>query len=277
MPVPQLLAAPQALTILSGLQALGGGSRGVRPDGTREWLMVATLGGLGTVQAGDAWHELRRGDVFLIAPGTRQAYGHAEDRGQWLNIWVHFRPRSHWLPWLKWPELGKGVMRLRCEPAFSALEADLRQMVEVASRPQRLSLDASMNCLERFLIAADECNPEQRSAIRDARIHKALELIGERLAEPLNSAALGLAIGLSRARFTTLFTQQVGLSPQVYIETLRLTRAAHLLQTSSWQIAQIGESVGFQNAFYFSARFRRHFGVPPATYRSILSTARAST
>jgi transcriptional regulator GlxA family with amidase domain len=101
-----------------------------------------------------------------------------------------------------------------------------------------------------------------------------LEIVGERLSEPLSIESLGREVGLSRSRFSVLFTAQVNLSPQTYIELARLGRAAQMLHSSSWSVSQIAEEVGFPDAFYFSTRFRRHFGVPPSIYRSRFEAAK---
>ena len=87
-----------------------------------------------------------------------------------------------------------------------------------------------------------------------------MEIVGARLAEPMDIAGFGEAIGLSRSRFTLLFTEQTGLSPQAYIEFTRLARAAQMLQSSSWSVAQVAEDVGFANAYSLSTRFRRRYG-----------------
>jgi len=261
-------AAPASTPIISGLQVQGtDASRGFRPQGTKDWLLVTTLGGTGYVRTSKGQRQLTRGQLLLIAPDTPQEYGHYDDSSRWVNIWVHFRPRLHWMPWLSWPAFARGVMVLDAGSDFAAIEAELRRMVELANGPSRLRLDASMNALERVLIAADDLNPLQAVSGIDARIRKALEQIGERLREPLRIEDLSRAVGLSRSRFSMLFAREVKLSPQAYIELARLGRAAQLLETSSWPIARIADEAGFSNAFYLSTRFRRHYGMSPSIYR----------
>lgn len=266
---PLVLDAPQSLTLIADVQHLDAGTHAWRPEGTQDWLLEATLGGAGTVHAGGQWHALRRGQLLLIAPGTPQAYGHDDGAAdEWHNIWVHFRPRSSWLAWMRWPALDKGVMRLDCdEDSFEAIEAEMRRMVDVARRPARLSAELAMNGLERVLLMADSLRPDASDRVPDPRIARALDFIADHLAEPLSGEALGRQVGLSRARFSTLFARHVGHPPQVYIESLRLTRAAQLLRSSPWQVGRIAQAVGFDDALYFSNRFRRRYGMPPTTFR----------
>lgn len=265
---PEVTPAPQSSPIICGLQKQGEGtSRGFRPTGTKDWLMITTLAGTGYVRVGATEALLRAGDVLLIAPDTSQEYGHLDDDSGWVNIWVHFRPRAHWLTWLGWPQLARGIMLLPTGERLAEIEPELRRMVDIAGGPLRLRLEASMNSLERVLIGCDDINPAHGTSLLDGRIKKAMEIVGERLAEPLSVGALGKAVGLSRSRFSILFAEQVNLSPQSYIEAARLARAAQMLQSSSWSVSQIADEVGFPNAYYFSTRFRRHFGMPPSAYR----------
>ncbi len=264
--------APEPFPILAGIQHQAREySRGYRPEGTRDWLMVTTLSGTGYVKAGAEIHRLGRGDIVLIAPDTAQEYGYLDEDSGWANVWVHFRPRPHWLDWLAWPQLSRGVMLARTGESFAPIEAELMRMVEVSRSPLRLRFDAAFNSLERVLIAVDDLNPMQGERQIDRRIRAAMEIVGARLAEPMDIAGLGQAVGLSRSRFTLLFTEQTGLSPQAYIEFTRLARAAQMLQSSSWSVAQVAEDVGFANAYYFSTRFRRRYGMPPSAYREAFS------
>ncbi|MEO7221488.1 MAG: helix-turn-helix domain-containing protein [Devosia sp.] len=258
--------APYA-SIVSGINQEVDPSYGWRPRGTRDWLLVVTVQGRGYVTTPIGRRMLTRGDALLIAPNTPQQYGHPDDNNVWINFWVHFQPRDHWLPWLAWPKLSKNVMLHSTGDRIREVEGELRRMVEIAHGPSQLSRDASMNSLERVLIWAYDFNPASAFSKLDDRIRRSLEIIGERLKDRLTVESLSREVGLSRSRFTLLFNAQVNLSPQAYVEATRMARAAHLLHSSTLTVSMIAEAVGFPNAYYFSTRFRRRFGVPPSVYR----------
>ena len=123
-----------------------------------------------------------------------------------------------------------------------------------------------MNAFERVLIRCDAINPMQTLPRFDPRIAKAMGIIAENLAGPQNADGLSRAVGLSRSRFSALFGARTALSLQTYIEGQRLARAAQMLALTNWTVAQIARDVGFADAYYFSTRFRRHFGKPPTMY-----------
>ncbi len=141
-------------------------------------------------------------------------------------------------------------------------------MVEVASQPIRLHPNRALHSLEHVLLLCDEINPLHRDATLDPRVRRALEIIGADLASLLDVESLSRAACLSRSRFSVLFAAQTGLSPQAYVEYARLARAAQMLAESSWPIGRIAEQVGIPNAYYFSTRFRKRYGLPPSAYRA---------
>lgn len=267
----EISPSPSTLMIVAGIQHQSREySRGLRPAGTNDWLMITTLAGEGYVKASDSTWTLGRGDLLLVAPDTPQEYGFKAENGHWSNVWVHFRPRLHWLSWLAWPQLAPGVMLLPGLARMGDIEPELRRMADISQGPLRLRQEAAMNSLERVLLWADDLNPSHANAVLDKRVKKALEIVGERLREPISIARLGRSVGLSRSRFSVLFTEHLNLSPQAYIELARLARAAQLLHSSSWTVSQIAGEVGFPNPFYFSTRFRLRYGVPPTAYRAFL-------
>jgi AraC family transcriptional regulator of arabinose operon len=73
--------------------------------------------------------------------------------------------------------------------------------------------------------------------------------------------------GLSRSRFAELFREQMGVSPLAFLENQRLRRARELLEHTSLNLAEISVQAGFASPFYFSLRFKKHFGASPRNYR----------
>ena len=66
---------------------------------------------------------------------------------------------------------------------------------------------------------------------------------------------------------STLFKKQMKVSVSEYIRTLRLNRAAELLEKGALSITEIAHAVGFGDALYFSKLFKQHTGCSPKQYR----------
>ncbi|MFW6060386.1 MAG: helix-turn-helix domain-containing protein [Phycisphaeraceae bacterium] len=244
-----------------------------RPRGVEgAWLILMTTGGRGRVgtRAGD--FALQRGDVLLFRPGAPLAYGSAPGC-TWLRAWALFVARDRWLDWLDWPAIDEAapeVMRLgplsreAASPVRVAL-VDAHQYYQGA-QPRRDEL--AMNRLEAALLACDAVNPRAAVQRLDGRLRRAMEMLAQRMDEPWTLEDVAEAADMSAAQLNRLFRAQVGLTPMRFLEQRRLDRAAALLQMTAEPIAAVAERVGYVDAFYFSTRFRRCFGVSPRAFRA---------
>jgi AraC-like DNA-binding protein len=79
---------------------------------------------------------------------------------------------------------------------------------------------------------------------------------------------LATEAGVSRALFAKRFTKVMGRPPLAYLTECRMDEAEALLSDTDSSIAQIAKSVGYADAFGFSAAFKRHRGVSPSVFRA---------
>jgi AraC-like DNA-binding protein len=97
---------------------------------------------------------------------------------------------------------------------------------------------------------------------------RAKDLADARYFEPLAVADLARAARLSTAHFSREFRREFGESPHQYLLTRRLERAAALLRTTDWSVADICFAVGLNSVGSFTTSFRRMFGLAPTAYRA---------
>jgi transcriptional regulator GlxA family with amidase domain len=57
------------------------------------------------------------------------------------------------------------------------------------------------------------------------------------------------------------------MSPQAYLQSLRIAAAKDLLRHSNLSIGDIAWQLGLHDVSYFSQLFRRHSGISPLHYR----------
>jgi transcriptional regulator GlxA family with amidase domain len=55
-------------------------------------------------------------------------------------------------------------------------------------------------------------------------------------------------------------------SPNEFVNSLRLKKAAQLLKQNKFKIADVAYEVGFKDPLYFSKCFKRQFGISPTDY-----------
>ncbi len=75
-------------------------------------------------------------------------------------------------------------------------------------------------------------------------------------------------LGMSRSQLYRKFESITGLTPNDFIRSVRLKRAAQLLRGSSYNISEISDRVGFNSIKYFNKYFKEEFGFTPTQYRS---------
>jgi AraC-like DNA-binding protein len=102
---------------------------------------------------------------------------------------------------------------------------------------------------------------------RDWRIRKALRVLQERIGEPCELDAVAREVGLSRPHFYKLFRAQMGVTPNIYLNTLRMERAILRLAESEAAVSEIGLDLGFSSQASFSRFFIANGVVPPSAYR----------
>lgn len=115
----------------------------------------------------------------------------------------------------------------------------------------------------------------QALPFRDYRVRNALRLLIERLCEPHDIDDVAREVGLSRPHFYKLFRQQVGVTPNIYLNSLRMERAIDRLTASQDAVADIGLDLGFSSQASFSRFFIANGVVPPSSYRRSVNIASA--
>jgi transcriptional regulator GlxA family with amidase domain len=91
--------------------------------------------------------------------------------------------------------------------------------------------------------------------------------IAGHLDEDLSVAALADRAGLSERSFARAFRAEVGQTPAVYVETLRVERARALLEDGAEALDAVARAAGFSSAEVLRRAFHRRVGVSPAAYR----------
>ncbi|MES2163892.1 MAG: helix-turn-helix domain-containing protein [Pseudomonadota bacterium] len=124
----------------------------------------------------------------------------------------------------------------------------------------------------RYLLI-DQRASQARYMMRDHLEHEdpaviaAERWIDARLAQPMTVTALSSALALSPKTLARRIEAATGVSPIKFIQRRRLSRAAHLLETTSLSIEAVAAQVGYQDSTALRKLIKREFGVTPSTLR----------
>lgn len=116
----------------------------------------------------------------------------------------------------------------------------------------------------------------QFSKVDEEFMAKTIAEIERRISDPdFKVEDLSKAVGFSKSQFYRKLKGLVGKSSNEFIRMIRLKRAAELLKTTDFRIAEITYSVGFNDLEYFRTCFKKEYGMSPTKYRKAILEKRA--
>ncbi|MEM1200939.1 MAG: AraC family transcriptional regulator [Pseudomonadota bacterium] len=107
------------------------------------------------------------------------------------------------------------------------------------------------------------------SKFSDFRVRRSLRLMQECYSHEVSIDTLAKEVGLSRPHFFKLFKMQMGVTPNLYLNTLRAEHAIDDLMSTSKTITEIGFDLGFASQAGFTRFFTSNVGIPPTDYRRV--------
>ena len=109
--------------------------------------------------------------------------------------------------------------------------------------------------------------PSEETSLDEKFVHRAKAIVEANLSDYTFSVEkMAEEIHLSRTQLFRKLKGVTGLSPNEFINNIRLQKAAKLILAKADTLSQIGYSVGFNDQSYFAKRFRKKFGKSPSEY-----------
>ena len=110
----------------------------------------------------------------------------------------------------------------------------------------------------------------------DYRVRRSLRVLQDIVGESIEMEDLARQVGLSRPHFFKLFKQHMGVTPNVYMNTLRSERAIDSLLGSEKSITDIAFDLGYSSQASFTRFFSSNVGIAPSEYRRVAHVSRPS-
>ncbi len=110
--------------------------------------------------------------------------------------------------------------------------------------------------------------PPRKKALRDeARIKLMLQYIHSDYDTDITAKKIAEHASISESECLRCFRCTIGMPPVQYVKWYRIQKAAQLLLSTDWKIAEISACCGFQDTSYFVKTFRELKGKTPGKYR----------
>ena len=161
----------------------------------------------------------------------------------------------------------------------------LRSTYDILEIADTFDVDVQQEVLENLSTVADlrdyvirqvqQLIKESRSERENRERKPVLEAIAymkEHFTEKITLEDVAATIGFNTNYFSELFKKETGENFSNYLLGIRMEKAKQMLRDTKIPVYEIGESVGYKDAKYFSQQFMKVVGVKPAEYRKLSSS-----
>lgn len=236
------------------------------PNGRQdEYLMYLYRGRLDVEAAGHSL-TLRAGDLMLYPVGQAYSYRNAGEE-EVIYFWIHF---SGYAAENILKEAGIRVGEVYHPGKSEELVSCFEQLFQLFYlRKHFFELEAAAHLLIILSKTARRILRQSDAEIRSsaAKIRQSLDYLYRNYAEPVHLRELAELEHLSPSRYSAVFRQCMGMSPQNFLIMLRINNAADLICRTDLTVKQVAQAVGYEDPFYFSNLFKRKMGLSPIQYR----------
>ncbi|MDR3097822.1 MAG: AraC family transcriptional regulator [Paraburkholderia sp.] len=230
----------------------------------------------------DELQPLTEETAVLVNPWESHAYRHNGNPGERTGILAMYI-EPEWLTQIQHPLGGVGHPRFFPQPCVQ-LSAHARKLVEelvlemwwsdgiASERLEGLLFELMISVIDPDSKWRELSTQMERASRRpsDPRIRKAIAWLRENTGTEPDMNRLAEHCGLSRAHFFALFHRCTGVTPNVYLNVLRMETAIRDLSVSADSLANISYDLGFSAPSHFTRFFRQHLGITPSEYRRVV-------
>lgn len=151
---------------------------------------------------------------------------------------------------------------ITCAGAMSALDMTLGLIADHAGLAVRLDVEAL------FMQGDPPVNaPQERGAVTDPLVRKALAAMRQNLERPLSLIELSRGLSCQPRTLDRRFRNRLGAPPGTVYRHLRLSAARKLLENSTLGVAEIALRCGYESPAALTRAMRAHYGATPSVLR----------
>ncbi len=239
-------------------------------DGGRRYVFCYIVSGDGFLRIqeetkGERIYRLLSGQGFLINSEKRKRYQMTAKDG-WEYAWIEFGG-IHAGEYMNRAGLTDTQPLYIPEEAGTEMEHCIRALINCREEYPLQAvgyLYLTMDCLIRTSRFRRETN---RNSKCENYVKCAVHYIEQNYFRPISVEELARKCWLDRSYFGKVFKSVMGQSPQSFLISFRMEKAAEELTAGDMPIGDVGAAVGYPNQLNFSRAFKGVYGISPREYR----------
>lgn len=237
------------------------------PYARNHYLFHYVISGKGTLYANDKEYHITGGHGFLIEPQQITSY-YADADEPWEYAWVEFDG-------LRVRESLQLAGISAHQPVYTPINAkegvlllnEIMYIVDNGSTRPMLLIGHAFLFLDQLIASSSNRIPRSGKRLSDFYMKEALSFIEQNYQRDISIEDIANFCGLNRSYFGKIFRKTMGKTPQDFLLSYRMAKAAQLLKETSLSISNISHMVSYQNPLHFSRAFKNIYGYSPRQYR----------
>ena len=241
----------------------------IGPAAHPNYVLHYILEGKGEYRINNHVYSLSAGQGFLMKPNIMSSYK-ADPTTPWKYLWIGF-DGSYAKKLLSQIGLSSRTLTFSANCGDKLLEV-INRMLECDADGISYHLYLQTQLYVFFYHLSQVLSVESNklhSGQQNYYIRMAEEFVEKYHAQNIHVQDIADYVGICRSHLTTLFQDNLQMSPSEYITHFRLTRAHEQLAISNFSIGKIAEICGYQDSLVFSRAFKKMTGMTPTQYRRI--------
>ena len=249
------------------------------PAARNHYLFHYVISGTGTLMSDDSagrthTYQIRSGQRFMIFPKQVNTYI-ADEKLPWEYAWVEFDG-------LKAKESLEMAGLTMDSPIYHPGARDLslelkNEMLYIAQHSDQspFHLIGHLYLMLDYLTRSSSKRLMQTGKIRDFYIKEAISFIEQNFQNDISVEDIAGFCNLNRSYFGKIFRDTLGKSPQEFLISYRMSKAAELLKLTELSVGDISSAVGYLNQLHFSRAFKKIYGTSPRQWRNENKTVKS--